>query len=89
MTENQNYIINFRTDQEFWSNDQLNENGVSSEEAGIFLLHGASWQITGDDLEFLGINKLPNDFDITDKKLYRYPKLDLPRQKVDLLKDKV
>ena len=88
MTENQNYIINFRTDQTFWSNDQLNENGVSSEEAGIFLLHGASWQITGDDLEFLGINKLPNDFDITDKKLYRYPKLDLPRQKVDLLKEK-
>ena len=32
--------------------------------------------------------KRPDIIDIQDKKLYRWPHLDLPRQKVDLLKDK-
>ena len=31
---------------------------------------------------------MPEEINIQDKKLYRWPNLDLPRQKVDLLKDK-
>lgn len=88
MKENQNYIIKFRTDTKFWSSGQLQKDGVEHKEDGIFLLDGASWLISHEDLSFLGITKLPDDFDITNKKLYRYPKLNLPRQKVDLLKEK-
>ncbi len=88
MKENQNYIINFKTDTKYWSSGQLQKDGVECREDGIFLLNGAGWNISHEDLQFLGINPLPDDFDITDKKLYRYPKLNLPRQKVDLLKDK-
>ena len=88
MTKNQNYKISFRTDAKYWSSGQLQKDGLECIEDGIFLLHGTGWQISHDDLEFLGIQKLPNDFDITNKKLYRYPKLNLPRQKVDLLKEK-
>ena len=88
MKENQNYIINFKTDTKYWSSGQLQKDGVECREDGIFLLNGSGWNISHEDLQFLGINPLPDDFDITDKKLYRYPKLNLPRQKVDLLKDK-
>lgn len=88
MEENQNYIINFRTDTKYWSSGQLQKDGVECKEDGIFLLNGAGWQISHEDLEFLGIHKLPDDFDITNKKLYRYPQLNLPRLKVDLLKEK-
>jgi hypothetical protein len=88
MKENQNYIINFRTDTKHWSSGQLQKDGVEYKEEGIFLLNGAGWQISHEDLKFLGIQPLPDNFDITNKKLYRYPRLNLPRQKVDLLKEK-
>ena len=51
-----------------------------------------NWSITNKDLNGLGFKNFSLDtednIDLQDKKLYRYPKLDLPRQKVDLLKDK-
>ena len=65
MKENQNYIMNFKTDTKYWSSGQLQKDGVECREDGIFLLNGAGWNISHEDLQFLGINPLPDDFDIT------------------------
>jgi len=54
----------------------------------MHLFVGNGWEVTTDDLKHLGIPTLTDKTDFQDKKVYRYPKLDLPRQKVDLLKDK-
>ena len=48
-----------------------------------------NYHLTMVDKMSLGIDFKPSDtFNIQDKKIYRFPKLDLPRQKVDLLKEK-
>ena len=88
MTENQNYKIEISTDEKDWENGKLKVEGIKIKEDGIFLLNGSSWQITHEDLKFLGIVDMPEDYDLTDKKMYRYSNLNLPRQKVELLKDK-
>tara|TARA_R110000772_G_scaffold45768_5_gene104667 strand:- start:474 stop:1622 length:1149 start_codon:yes stop_codon:yes gene_type:complete len=57
-----------------------------------WLLSTNNWSVTNKDLIALGFKNFKadteNNIDLQDKKLYRYPKLDLPRQKVDLLKNK-
>jgi len=88
MTENQNYKIEFSTWDKHWTDKKLNVSGIQCKEEGIFLLNGNSWQITTEDLTFLGIGEMPEDYDLTDKKMYRYSNLNLLRQKVELLKDK-
>jgi len=57
-------------------------------EIGVHIGHTRHWEIDQDDLKTWGIATVNNNLDLQDKKIYRYPKLDLPRQKVDLLKEK-
>ena len=51
----------------------------------------SSWSIQNEDIKNIGLGHLKpgsNSINLQDKTIYRYPKLNLPRQKVDLLKDK-
>lgn len=70
------------------SSYKIQESSINIKKDGIFLGHTSNWRITRDDLKTLNINIKPQDIDLTDKKIYRYPNLTLPRQKVDLLKEK-
>ena len=56
----------------------------------IWLISSNNWELKEDDFKSLGFNKLfnCNSVSLQDKKLYRYPNLSLPRQKVDLIKEK-
>jgi len=57
------------------------------EESGIYIGRISGWQLDKKLLDTV----LPNSsktITVQDKKLYRWPHLDLPRQKVDLLKEK-
>tara|TARA_R110001632_G_scaffold10495_3_gene38783 strand:- start:272 stop:1462 length:1191 start_codon:yes stop_codon:yes gene_type:complete len=56
----------------------------------IWLISSNNWELKEDDFKSLGFNKLfnYNSVSLQDKKLYRYPNLSLPRQKVDLIKEK-
>lgn len=72
------------------SNNQLSENNFVLRDKGYWVCHTKNWQITEQDVPNTGIN-IPNrsdSIDLQDKKIYRFPDLDLPRQKVDLIKDK-
>jgi len=57
-----------------------------------FMCKSNSWELSAEDIKRMNVPNLEvtpgSDIDIADKKLYRFPKLHLPRQKVDLLKDK-
>lgn len=67
--------------------NKLLPEAIVLEEAGIYIGSTNSWQLDKRLLEGV-LPKRPDVIDIQDKKLYRWPHLDLPRQKVDLLKDK-
>ena len=72
------------------SNNQLSENNFNLREKGYWVCQTKNWQITEKDVPNTGIN-IPDRsdaIDLQDKKIYRFPDLDLPRQKVDLIKDK-
>jgi len=57
--------------------------------AGTWVGHSNDYAITKADKVRIGVDfKTPDTFTIQDKTIYRFPKLDLPRQKVDLLKEK-
>jgi len=62
------------------------------DEGRHFMCKSNSWELNSQDIESMNVPNLQvtpgSDIDLTDKKLYRFPKLHLPRQKVDLLKDK-
>ena len=62
--------------------------GIELIDGGIFIANTNSWNITAEDLKYCDIVANKDTIDLQDKSLYRYPKLNLPRQKVDLLKDK-
>ena len=55
---------------------------------GMHVYCSNSWEVRAEDMQKLGIPGLVDTVDLQDKKIYRYPRLDLPRQKVDLLKEK-
>lgn len=55
---------------------------------GMHVFSSNNWEVRMEDLTKLGVANLKETVDLQDKKIYRYPKLDLPRQKVDLLKEK-
>tara|TARA_R110002167_G_scaffold177167_3_gene376943 strand:+ start:743 stop:1897 length:1155 start_codon:yes stop_codon:yes gene_type:complete len=68
---------------------KINGNGITLQKKGSWLGTANSYSLTNEIKEDLGIKYKPSKtLSMQDKKLYRYPKLDLPRQKVDLLKDK-
>ena len=57
----------------------------------IHLSDTSNWSIQNEDIKNIGLGHLKpglNSINLQDKTIYRYPKLNLPRQKVDLLKDK-
>lgn len=81
-----NTLVNFKSVNGDW---KLDADAFSLNHVGYWLSHSSTHYITDEDKESLNINfKNKKTFVIQDKKLYRYPKLDLPRQKVDLLKEK-
>lgn len=55
-----------------------------------WLYNKNGWQVETEDLEKLGLPIVDTDqeIDLQDKKIYRFPKITLPRQKMDLIKDK-
>jgi|TARA_B110000977_G_scaffold44850_1_gene61003 hypothetical protein len=55
---------------------------------GMHIYSSDSWEVRTEDMHKLGVPGLVNSVNLQDKKIYRYPRLDLPRQKVDLLKEK-
>jgi len=55
---------------------------------GMHIYSSNSWEVRAEDMHKLGVPGLVNSVNLQDKKIYRYPRLDLPRQKVDLLKEK-
>ena len=68
---------------------KLTGEAITWKDDGTFLLYSSdSWSVEQKYLNNLGISLLKKTVDLQDKKVYRFPKLDLPRQKVDLLKDK-
>ena len=57
----------------------------------MHLSNTSNWSIQNEDIKNIGLGHLKpgsNSINLQDKTIYRYPKLNLPRQKVDLLKDK-
>jgi hypothetical protein len=57
----------------------------------MHLSNTSNWSIQKEDIKNIGLSHLKlnsNSINLQDKTIYRYPKLNLPRQKVDLLKDK-
>ena len=68
---------------------KLTGEAITWKDEETFLLYSSdSWRVEQKYLNNLGISLLKKTVDLQDKKVYRFPKLDLPRQKVDLLKDK-
>ena len=56
-------------------------------EDGIYIGHTDGYEINKKLLDSV-LPLIPEIIDVQDKKLYRWPHLDLPRQKVDLIKEK-
>ena len=72
-----------------WTDNKLNKSSFNLREVGIFLYNTNNYTFTEEDARELGLGSNLNGrpFNLEDKTLYRYPKLALPRQKMDLLKD--
>lgn len=73
-----------------WSNgkERLNTGCFNLKEDGYYFGRSKQWYPSEEELALLNIVTSDKTIDLQDKKIYRYPNLDLPRQKVDLLKDK-
>tara|TARA_R110002126_G_scaffold267957_3_gene411412 strand:+ start:276 stop:1400 length:1125 start_codon:yes stop_codon:yes gene_type:complete len=75
------------------SSEKLGEGSITvSEDTERFYLTDKSdgWHINSEDIKNAGLSNLfsNTNIDLQDKKIYRFPNLRLPRQKVDLLKEK-
>lgn len=75
------------------SSEKLGEGSITvSEDTKRFYLTDKSdgWHINSEDIKNAGLSNLfsNTNIDLQDKKIYRFPNLRLPRQKVDLLKEK-
>lgn len=73
-----------------WSNgkERLGIACFSLKEDGYYFGRAKSWYPDSEEINSLGIVTSDKAIDLQDKKIYRYPNLELPRQKVDLLKTK-
>ena len=68
---------------------KLHSSGIEYNFDGYWMGNTSNWHIGHEERKEIGIDFKPTEtFTIQDKTLYRFPKLDLPRQKVDLLKEK-
>ena len=83
-------------DGEWNDKNQLKQTAINfSKSDCMWLTSNDKWDLTPEDLapEDMASLSLPmvtniENLSLQDKKIYRFPKLDLPRQKVDLLKEK-
>tara|TARA_R100000742_G_C4278328_1_gene100998 strand:+ start:2183 stop:3388 length:1206 start_codon:yes stop_codon:yes gene_type:complete len=68
----------------------VHSNHVQFGKQGYWLGRSDGWSMNNNDLVNLGLDSLLtiDSNDIKEKSFYRYPELNLPRQKMDLLKDK-
>ena len=87
------YMINVSFSQDDENTGLLSEDAFNfSTKGDYWLLSTDNYQVKKEDFKALGFNNLNlksnSNFSVQDKTLFRYPKLDLPRQKVDLLKEK-
>lgn len=73
-----------------WSNgkERIGIGCFNLKEDGYYFGRSKSWCPDDEELAFLKITTSNKKIDLQDKKVYRYPNLELPRQKVDLLKTK-
>lgn len=68
--------------------ERLDISCFSLEEDGYYFGRAKYWYPDSDVIDLLSIVTSNKTIDLQDKKIYRYPNLELPRQKVDLLKTK-
>lgn len=82
--------ITVSSENSIWSNgkERLFIGSFSLKEDGYYFGRAKSWYPDADELDLLGVITSDKAIDLQDKKIYRYPNLELPRQKVDLLKTK-
>jgi hypothetical protein len=73
-----------------WSNgkERLGIDCFDLKENGYYIGEAESWYPNEKELASLNILSTDKTINLQDKKIYRYPNLELPRQKVDLLKTK-
>ena len=73
-----------------WSNgkERLGIGCFNLKEDGYYFGRSKSWCPDDEELAYLKLSTSNKKIDLQDKKVYRYPNLELPRQKVDLLKTK-
>jgi hypothetical protein len=85
-----NLNITVSAEDSIWSNgkERLGIASFSLKEDGYYFGRSKSWYPDADELDLLGIITSDKAIDLQDKKIYRYQNLELPRQKVDLLKTK-
>ena len=67
---------------------QLLDTTFNLKEIGLYIGNIEGWDLTAKNIESFSLVNKATNIDLTDKAIYRHPHLDLPRQKVDLLKDK-
>ena len=87
------YVVNLSFSKDDESSGLLSADAFDFHNTGDHWLYSSdNWQPEIEDIEAMGFNNLNlksnNTLSVQDKTLFRYPKLDLPRQKVDLLKEK-
>jgi hypothetical protein len=68
--------------------ERLGVGCFSLKEDGYYFGRAKNWYLGQEEIASLNIITSNKTIDLQDKKIYRYPNLELPRQKVDLLKTK-
>jgi hypothetical protein len=86
------YKLEINAYDENWNDkNQLKQTAINfSKSDCMWLTSNDKWELEPKDLVSLSLPMVTNieNLSLQDKKIYRFPKLDLPRQKVDLLKEK-
>ena len=84
------YKLQITTHDEYWENNKLKASAIEfCKLDSMWMFKKDGWHIDLEDLHELGIPAFDDSaIDLQDKKIYRFPKITLPRQKVDLLKEK-
>lgn len=84
------YKLQINTYDEYWENNKLKASAIEfCKLDSMWMFKKDGWHIDLKDLHEVGIPAFDDSaIDLQDKKIYRFPKITLPRQKVDLLKEK-
>lgn len=85
------YNLNFNLKDKVTSLGSIESGGITIEkDKDFFITSTNNWELNIHDIENSNINELKPGKNplLNDKKIYRYPKLNLPRQKFDLVKEK-